>query len=114
MRGENPALMRATATPRRVPADGVISNDAVARVVAAVEHVQVVMRRQRLADLDAAHAVAVPVESWRIAAEPEPRRQRSQNAAADAALGGNADTVDPFAGIIVHAGGGHHRQGSRN
>ena len=114
MGGQYPLLVRASAAPRRALADVVIGDDAVARVVAAVEHVQVVMRRQRLADLDAAHAVAVLVELGRIAAEPEPRRQCRQNAAADTALGGNADAVDPFAGIVVHAGGRHHRQRARN
>ena len=114
MRGEDLLLLRAADAARRVLADIVVGDDAVARVVAAVEHVQVVMRRQRLADLDAAHAVAVLVELWRIAAEPEPRRQRRQDAAADAALGGDADAVDPFAGVVVHAGRGHHRQRPRD
>ena len=72
------------------------------------------MRRQRLADLDAAHAVAVTVELWRIAAESEPRRKGCQDAAADAALGGNADAVDPFAGVIIHAGRSHDRQRPRD
>ena len=72
------------------------------------------MRRQRLADLDAAYAVAVLVELGRIAAEPESSRQCGQNAAADTAFGGNADAVDPLAGIVVHAGGSHHRQRARN
>ena len=106
--------MRPPAAPRRAFADVVVGDDAVARVVAAVEHVQVVMQRQRLADLDAAHAVAVAVEPRRVAAEPEPRRQRRQDAAADAALGGNADAIDPFAGIVVHAGTGHHRERARD
>ena len=91
MRGEDVLFVRAPHAPRRAVADIVIGDDAVARVVAAVEHMQVVMRRQRLADLDAAHAVAVLVEFRRIAAEPEPRGQRRQDAAADAALGGDAD-----------------------
>ncbi len=91
VRGQDLLLLRSAHPPRRVLADVVIGDDAVAGVVAAVEHVQVVMRRQRLADLDAAHAVAVLVEFRRIAAEPEPGRQRRQDAAADAALGGNAD-----------------------
>src|SRR5256885_10659968 len=103
MRGEDLSFMRAAAAPRRVLADRVIGDDAVARVVAAVEHVQVVMRRQRLADLDAAHAVAVLVELGRIAAEPEAGRQWRQHAAPDAAFGWDADPVDPLAGIIVHA-----------
>ena len=72
------------------------------------------MRRQRLADLDAAHAVAVTVEFRRVAAEPEPRRQGGQDAAADAAFGGDADAVDPFAGVVIHAGSGHDRQRSRD
>ena len=114
MRGENPLLMRPPAATRRAASDVVVGDDAVARIVAAIHHVQVIMRRQRLAHLDAAHAVAMAVEPWRVAAEPEPRRQRRQDAAADAALGRNADAVDPFAGIVIHAGAGHHRERSRN
>ena len=106
--------MRAAVAPRRILADVVVGDDAVAGVVAAVEHMQIVMLRQRLAHLDAAHAVAVAVEFRRIAAEPEPRRQCRQDAAADAALGGDADAIDPFAGVIIHAGTGHHRQRPRN
>ncbi len=112
--GENVPLMRAAAAPRRALADIVVGDDAVARIVAAVEHVQIVMSRQRLANPDAAHAVAVAVELRRVAAEPEPRRQRRQNAAADAALGGNADAIDPFAGVVIHARRGHHRQRPRD
>src|SRR3954468_16754312 len=97
--GENLLLLRPAAASRRIFTDVVIGNDGAARVVAAVEHMQVVVCRQRLADLDAADAVAVLVEFWQIAAEPEPGRQRRQDAAADAALGGDADPVDPFAGI---------------
>ena len=114
MRGEDVLFVRAPHAPRRAVADVVIGDDAVARVVAAVEHMQVVMRRQRLADLDAAHAVAVLVEFRRIAAEPEPRRQRGEDAAADAALGGDADPVDPFAGVIVHAGTRHDGERPRD
>ena len=114
MRGEDVLFVCAPHAPRRAVADVVIGDDAVARVVAAVEHMQVVMRRQRLADLDAAHAVAVLVEFRRIAAEPEPRRQRRKDAAADAALGGDADPVDPFPGIIVHAGTRHDGERPRD
>ena len=74
VRGQDVLFLRAPHAPRRAVADVVIGDDAVARIVAAVEHMQAVMRRQRLADLDAAHAVAVFVEFRRIAAEPEPRR----------------------------------------
>ncbi len=114
MRGEDVLFVCAPHAPRRAVADVVIGDDAVARVVAAVEHMQVVMRRQRLADLDAAHAVAVLVELRRIAAEPEPRRQRRKDAAADAALGGDADPVDPFAGVVVHAGARHDGERPRD
>src|ERR1700730_12687797 len=114
MRGENLPFMRAPAAPRRILSDVIVGDDAVAGVVAAVEHMEVVMPRQRLADLDAAHAVAVAVELWRVAAKPEPRRQCRQDTAADAALGGNADAVDPFAGEVVHAGTGHDRKRPRN
>ena len=100
--------------PRGALADIVIGDDAVARVAAAVQHVQVEMRRQRLAHLDAAHAVAVGVEPRRIAAEPELRRMRRQDAAGDAALGGDADAVDPFAGVVVHARTCHHRKRARD
>ena len=48
-------------------------------------------------------SMGAEVEVIPEAAEPEPGRQCRQNAAADAALGGNADAVDPFAGIVVHA-----------
>src|SRR5258708_38115528 len=92
------ALRRPAAAPRRALADIVVGDDGVARVVAAVEHVQVVMRGQGLADLDAAHAVAVSVEPRRSPPEPEPRRQRRQDAAADATLRWEADAVDPFPG----------------
>ena len=54
------------------------------------------------------------VEPRRVAAKPQPRRQRRQNAAADAAFGGNADAIDPFAGVVVHARGSHHRQRARD
>src|SRR4051794_24606279 len=102
--------MRAAAAPRWVFADVIVRDHRVAGVVATVEHVQIVMRRNRLADLDAAHAVAVTVELWRIAAESDPSREGGQDAAADAALGGHTDAIDPFAGVVVHAGGGHDRQ----
>ena len=114
MGGEDSLFIRPPAAPRCAASDGVVGDDAVARIVAAVEHVKVVVRRQRLAHLDAAHAVAVAIEPRRVAAESEPRRQRRQDAAADAALGGNADAVDPFAGIVIHAGAGHHRERSGN
>ena len=74
MGGENFLFLRAAAAPRRALAEVVVGDDAVTGIVAAVEHMQVVMRRQRLADLDAAHAVAVAVEPGRVAAEPEPRK----------------------------------------
>src|SRR5436190_16934477 len=101
MGGEDGPLMRPAAAPRGAVADVVGGDDAVARVVAAVEHMQIVVRGQRLAHLDAADAVAVLVEPRRIAAETEPRRQRGEDAAADAALGRDADAIDPLAGIIV-------------
>jgi hypothetical protein len=44
MRGQNFLLMRPPAAARRAFADVVVGDDAVARVVAAVEHVQIVMR----------------------------------------------------------------------
>ena len=50
----------------------------------------------------------------RKGAEPDLRRQRCDDAAADAALGGNADAIDPFAGIVVHARTGHHGQRAGN
>src|SRR5690242_21550730 len=99
VRGQDVLLTGPSAAARRVLADRVVGDDRVARVVATVEHMQVVVRRDGLADLDAAHAVAVLVEARGIAAEPKPRRQRRENATADAALGGNTDAVDPFAGI---------------
>src|SRR5882757_3899843 len=71
---------------------------------------QVETRRQCLADFQPAHAVAMAVEAWRERAEPDLRRKCCDYATADAALGGNADAIDPFAGIIIHAGTGHHGQ----
>src|SRR5664280_883209 len=79
-----------------------------------VEHVQFEMRRQDLADFDPAHAVAVAVEQRRERAQPELPRNRGDDAAADAALGRDADAVDPFAGVVVHARRGHDRQRARD
>src|SRR6516164_1292507 len=56
----------------------VFGDHRIARVIAPAEHVQPVMRRQGLAYLDAAHAVAMGIEPRRIAAQSQSRRQRRQ------------------------------------
>ncbi len=107
---EDLLFARQAAAPRGDAADIVIGHDRGPHVAGAVEHMQAEMRRQHLADFKPAHAVAVFVERRRERAEPELRRQCRDDAAADAALGRHADAIDPFAGIIVHAGTGHDRQ----
>jgi hypothetical protein len=54
------------------------------------------------------------VEERRESAQSELRRQRRDDAAADAALGGHADAIDPFAGVIIHARTRHHRKRAGN
>ena len=50
------------------------------------------------------------VEARREGAKPQLRGKCCDDAAADAALGGDADTIDPLAGIVVHARTGHDRK----
>src|SRR5260370_38644488 len=101
------ALMRPPATARRAHAYIVVGNDRIARVIAATEHMQPVVRRQGLADLDAPHAVAVGVESRRIAAKSQSCRKRPQNSAPDTAFRGTSDSLDRVSGVIGHTRGGH-------
>src|SRR5581483_2021540 len=77
---------------------------------AAFEHVQLEALGQLLADADAAPAVALLVEGRGKRADAELPRQNRDDAAADAALGRQADAVAPFAGVIVHAAAVHHAQ----
>ena len=73
------------------------------------------MRGQRLAGAQATDTVPLVVDARRIGAEAELRGQGGDDAAGDAALGGNADSIDPAARRIVHARAGHHgeRAGDR-
>ena len=88
----------------------VVRDDAGADIGAAVEHMKIEPRRQRLAYPEPAHAVAVAVEARRKGAEPDLRGKCRHDAAADTALGWNADAIDPFAGVIVHARTCHDRK----
>jgi hypothetical protein len=73
-----------------------------------VENIQPEVACDLLACGNAAHAVALVVEARRKHADTEAPRQYCQNAAADATFSGHADFVQPAAGVIVHAAGGHH------
>jgi hypothetical protein len=66
------------------------------------------MRGQRFAGAQAADTVAMVVDARRIGAEAELRGKGCDDAAAYAALGGNADPIDPATCRIVHARAGHH------
>src|SRR6476646_7109807 len=72
-------LVGLAATARRDAEYVVVGDDAGADIGAAVEHMQVEARRQRLADLQATHTVAMAVEAWRKSAEPQLRRKRGDN-----------------------------------
>ena len=73
----------------------------------AVEDVQAEALGQLLADLDAADAVAARVEQRREDADAGLAGHDGDDAAADAALGRQADAVGPLAGVVVHAAGVH-------
>ena len=107
-------FMWLAAAARRYAEYIVIRDDAGADIGAAVEHVEIEPRRQRLADFQPPDAVAMAVEPRRESAEPDLRRKRGDDAAADAALGRHADAIDPFAGVIIHARTRHHRQRPRH
>jgi hypothetical protein len=66
--------------------------------------------RQLATDADAAHAVAVAVESRRKYADADLAGNDGDDAAGDPALRRHADLVGPLAGEIVHPAGVHHRQ----
>src|SRR4029078_5410132 len=77
---------------------------------AIVEGVQLELLRDLLADADAAKAIAMRVNGGCEYADPNLAGNDCNDAARDPALGGHADLVRPFASIIVHAAGIHHRQ----
>ncbi len=66
--------------------------------------------RQIFRDQLSLDAVAGLVERRREGAETALARRHRDDAAADAALAGQADVVEPVAGGLVQAGSGHHRQ----
>jgi hypothetical protein len=107
---EDLLLVRLAAAAGGYPVEIVIRDDAGANIGVAVEHMQIETRRQRFANLQAPDAVEVAVEARRKRAETELGRKCRDDAAADAALGGDPDAIDPFAGIIVHARTGHDRK----
>jgi hypothetical protein len=61
------------------------------------------------ADGDAAHAVAALIEARREGGKANLAGQGANDAASDAALGGDANPGDPVTGSIIHAAGGHYR-----
>ncbi|CRK35309.1 hypothetical protein BN1723_004095, partial [Verticillium longisporum] len=75
--------------------------------LADVHHVQAHVARELLADGDAADAVAARVELGREGGDADLARQRADDAAGDAALGGDADVGHPVAGGVVHAARRH-------
>src|SRR5205823_4703984 len=109
---EDLLLVRLAAAARGDAKNVVIGDDAGAEIGASLEHMEVEARRQRLANLQAAHAVEVAVEKWRERSKPELRRQRRDDAAADATFRRDADAIDPFAGVVIHARARHHRKRS--
>src|SRR3954454_16350622 len=54
------------------------------------------------------------IEKRRKRAKADLRRQRRDDAAANTALGGNPDTVNPLAGVVIHARARHHRKRARD
>ncbi|SKZ52536.1 Uncharacterised protein [Mycobacteroides abscessus subsp. abscessus] len=66
--------------------------------------------RQLLAGLDAAHAVAVLIESRRIDTDAELTGQHRQDAASHTTFRRHADRCHPVARGVVHAARGHHAQ----
>ena len=59
------------------------------------------------ADPDAADAVAFRIEGRGKDADAELAGQDGEDAAGDAAFGGHADIIDPFAGVVIHAARSH-------
>ena len=57
-----------------------------------------------------AHAVARVVERRRDDGDAELARRHGDDAAADAALGGQPGVIEPLAGVVVETGGRHHRE----
>ncbi len=68
-----------------------------------LEEMQVEILGQRLADGDAARAVAPFIEGRRVHPDAYLPGQHGDDATANAALGRHADVVDPRAGCVVHA-----------
>src|SRR5262245_53348280 len=66
--------------------------------------------RELLTNPDATHAVPFSIQRRRKDANPELPRYDSDDAAANAALGRNADAIGPLAGIVVHPAGEHDTQ----
>ena len=78
-----------------------------ARDLADVHHVQAHVARELLADDDDADAVAALVEFGGEGCDADLAGQGADDAACDAAFGGDADVGDPVAGGVVHAAGCH-------
>ena len=72
-----------------------------------VKNVQAEVFRKTAAGGDAAHAVALVVETRREHTDAEPPWQDAEDATGDAALGGHADLVQPATGVVVHAASAH-------
>ena len=75
-----------------------------------VHEVHVHVLTEPLEDLHPAGGMAVLVERRRERREPHLPGQRADDAAPDAALGGDADGRQPVAGRVVHAAAQHDRQ----
>ncbi len=78
------------------------------------QEVQQVVARDPLAGTDAAHAVAAGVERRREHADPELTGEHGDDATRDAALGREADRVDPLARVVVHAARVHDTEHVRD
>src|SRR4051812_45355683 len=74
---------------------------------AALEDVQAEHLGKLLADQAPPDAVAFLVEGRGEDADPGDPRDDGDDAAADAALGGQAGAEGPLAGVVVHAAGEH-------
>ena len=107
---EHLLLVGRVAAARRPRADVPRVADRRAAVGGDVQEVQLELARELPAGGDAADAVAVAVQPRRVERDPDLPGEHREHAAADAALGRQADVDDPLAGRVVHAAGRHHAQ----
>jgi hypothetical protein len=104
------AFLRRAQTVRAHEIGAVIAPNDAPHIGAVVEHMQLELLGDLLADADAAQAVALLVDGRGINADADLPGDGGNDASRHPALGRHADLIRPFTGVIVHAAGVHHRQ----